>query len=154
MTELEDVIHIPSESAPTLSMLDSGLKRFMSLCASYHGEAGTAIPPMYFTNVNEYTEQYLQSPFQLEHACELILDSELFAFHSERMCEILVDEAQSVSNPFRFPPSQMISLSPLVLYRQQTPITNSSYTTSSYTTAVVLQNFFDRLNVGPSSFLI
>lgn len=111
MTELEDVIHIPSESAPTLSMLDSGLKRFMSLCASYHGEAGTAIPPMYFTNVNEYTEQYLQSPFQLEHACELILDSELFAFHSERMCEILVDEAQSVSNPFRFPPSQMISLS-------------------------------------------
>ena len=36
--ELEDVIHIPSESTPTLSMLDSALKRFMSLCTSYHGE--------------------------------------------------------------------------------------------------------------------
>jgi len=44
-----------------------------------------------------FEEQYLQSPFQLEHACELLLDSELFAFHSERMCEILTDEAQSVS---------------------------------------------------------
>lgn len=43
------------------------------------------------------TEQYLQSPLQLEHACDLILDSELFAFHSERMCEILTDEVAVVS---------------------------------------------------------
>ncbi len=43
------------------------------------------------------TEQYLQSPLQLEHACEFILDSELFAFHSERMSEILTDEAAGVS---------------------------------------------------------
>jgi len=43
-----------------------------------------------------FPEQYLQSPLQLEHACNLILDSELFVFHSERMCEILVDDAQSV----------------------------------------------------------
>jgi len=43
-----------------------------------------------------FLEQYLQSPLQLEHACNLILDSELFVFHSERMCEILVDDAQSV----------------------------------------------------------
>jgi hypothetical protein len=42
-------------------------------------------------------EQYLQSPLQLEHACNLIFDSELFAFHSERMCEILTDEAAAVS---------------------------------------------------------
>jgi hypothetical protein len=41
-------------------------------------------------------EQYLQSPLQLEHACEYILDSELFAFHSERMCEILTDEVAQV----------------------------------------------------------
>lgn len=52
---------------------------------------------VFHTHANEYTEQYLQSPFQLEHACELLLDSELFTFHSERMCEILVDDAQSVS---------------------------------------------------------
>jgi hypothetical protein len=36
-----------------------------------------------------HEEQYLQSPSQLEHACELLLDSDLFAFYSERMCEIL-----------------------------------------------------------------
>ena len=41
-------------------------------------------------------EQYLQSPLQLEHACEFIFDSELFVFHSERMCEILTDEAAVV----------------------------------------------------------
>jgi hypothetical protein len=43
-----------------------------------------------------FLEQYLQSPMQLEHACTLILNSELFVFHSERMCEILVDDAQRV----------------------------------------------------------
>ena len=47
-------------------------------------------------------EQYLQSPLQLEHACDFILDSELFAFHSERMCEILTDEAAGVSSTFFF----------------------------------------------------
>jgi hypothetical protein len=43
-----------------------------------------------------FPEQYLQSPLQLEHACNLIVESELFAFHSERMCEIMADEARSV----------------------------------------------------------
>jgi hypothetical protein len=42
------------------------------------------------------TEQYLQSPLQLEHACEMIIDSELFEFHSERMSDILVNDVQSV----------------------------------------------------------
>lgn len=42
------------------------------------------------------TEQYLQSPLQFDHACDLLLDSELFAFHSERMCEIMVDDVQLV----------------------------------------------------------
>lgn len=42
------------------------------------------------------TEQFLQSPLQLEHACELILDSELFEFHSERMLDIITDNAQTV----------------------------------------------------------
>lgn len=35
---------------------------------------------------------------QLEHACELLLQSELFAFHSERMCGNIVDEVQKVCN--------------------------------------------------------
>lgn len=46
------------------------------------------------------TEKYLQSPLQLEHACELILESELFAFHSERMCEIIMDDIQSVRRTY------------------------------------------------------
>lgn len=42
------------------------------------------------------TEQYLQTSMQLEHACELLLQAELFAFHSERMCDNIVDEVQKV----------------------------------------------------------
>lgn len=33
---------------------------------------------------------------QLEHACGLLLDSELFAFHSERMCELAIEDVKSV----------------------------------------------------------
>ncbi|KAF9788112.1 hypothetical protein BJ322DRAFT_606215 [Thelephora terrestris] len=77
-SELEDILHLPSD--PTLSRLDSTLKRFVSFCASYH-------------------EQYLQTSMQLEHACELLLHSELFAFHSERMCDNIVDEVQKRTDP-------------------------------------------------------
>jgi hypothetical protein len=37
-TELEDILNLPDDDAPTLSLLDSTLKRFLSLCATYHGE--------------------------------------------------------------------------------------------------------------------
>lgn len=36
MAELEDIVHI--QSNPTLSRLDATLKRFITFCASYHGE--------------------------------------------------------------------------------------------------------------------
>ncbi|KIJ63583.1 hypothetical protein HYDPIDRAFT_182204 [Hydnomerulius pinastri MD-312] len=79
-SELDDVLRLPSDGSATLSMLDTTLRRFISLCASYH-------------------EQYLQSPLQLEHACQLLLDSELFTFHSERMCELAIGEVQSKTDP-------------------------------------------------------
>ncbi|KAF7342139.1 DUF2013 domain-containing protein [Mycena venus] len=79
-SELEDILELPKDEAHTLSLLDATLKRYLALCAAYH-------------------EQYLQSPLQLEHACNLIVESELFAFHSERMCEILGDEARSNTDP-------------------------------------------------------
>ncbi|KAL0575396.1 pre-rRNA processing [Marasmius crinis-equi] len=83
-SELEDLVNLPKENIPTLEQLDGTLKRYVAFCACYH-------------------EQYLQSPLQLEHACHLILDSELFAFHSERMCDILTNEAKSSTNPhFQF----------------------------------------------------
>ncbi|KAI0672096.1 hypothetical protein C8Q78DRAFT_1124830 [Trametes maxima] len=77
-SELEDILHLPDDS--TLSKLDSTLRRYISFCAAYH-------------------EQYLQSPLQLEHACNTLLDSELFTFHNERMCELLVLDAQTSTDP-------------------------------------------------------
>ncbi|KAJ7216404.1 hypothetical protein GGX14DRAFT_604625 [Mycena pura] len=79
-SELEDILELPKDEAHTLFLLDSTLKRYLALCAAYH-------------------EQYLQSPLQLEHACNLIVESELFAFHSERMCEIITEEGRSNTDP-------------------------------------------------------
>lgn len=77
-SELEDILRIPPDV--TLSQLDATLRRFIQLAAAYH-------------------EQYLQSPLQMEHACGLLLDSELFKFHSERMCELCLEDAQHDTNP-------------------------------------------------------
>ncbi|KAN0125273.1 Protein of unknown function (DUF2013) domain containing protein [Lactarius tabidus] len=95
-SELEDILKIPVNAS--LSLLDATLKRSISFSASYH-------------------EQYLQSPLQLEHACNLIFDSELFAFHSERMCEILTDEAAANTDPH----TQFILFSILLLYGRRNP---------------------------------
>lgn len=35
--ELDDILRLPSDDSATLSMLDAALRRFASLCASYHG---------------------------------------------------------------------------------------------------------------------
>ncbi|KAF8960869.1 hypothetical protein BDZ97DRAFT_1273337 [Flammula alnicola] len=79
-SELEDILRLPQDEAPTLSLLDATLRHFMALCATYH-------------------EQYLQSPLQLEHACNLLVDSELFEFHSERMVDIIIDDARTITDP-------------------------------------------------------
>lgn len=92
-SELDDVLRVPSDGSATLSMLDTALRRFMSLCASYH-------------------EQFLQSPMQLEHACNLLLDSELFVFHSERMCELVIEDVKSKTDPH----SQLILYSVLLFH--------------------------------------
>ncbi|RPD60621.1 hypothetical protein L226DRAFT_545118 [Lentinus tigrinus ALCF2SS1-7] len=77
-SELEEILHLPPDV--TLSKLDSALRGFISFCAAYH-------------------EQYLQSPLQLDHACDMLLASELFQFHSERMCELMVGDAQTTTDP-------------------------------------------------------
>ncbi|KAF9451097.1 hypothetical protein P691DRAFT_808759 [Macrolepiota fuliginosa MF-IS2] len=97
-SELEDVVKLPSNEYQTLSLLDAALRRFLALCTAYH-------------------EQYLQSPLQLEHAFEMLLDSELFEFHSERMCEIIVDDARSNTDPH----SQFISYNVLFWYGKRKP---------------------------------
>jgi len=92
-SELEDILRVPSDNTATLSMLDAALHRFVALCASYH-------------------EQFLQSPLQFEHACNLLLDSELFVFHSERMCELITEDIKANTNPH----SQLVLYSILLLY--------------------------------------
>ncbi|EIW79662.1 hypothetical protein CONPUDRAFT_83017 [Coniophora puteana RWD-64-598 SS2] len=92
-SELEDILRVPSDNTATLSMLDAALHRFVALCASYH-------------------EQFLQSPLQFEHACNLLLDSELFTFHSERMCELITEDIKSNTNPH----SQLVLYFILLLY--------------------------------------
>lgn len=92
-SELDDVLRVPSDGSATLSMLDTALRRFVSLCASYH-------------------EQFLQCPMQLEHACSLLLDSELFVFHSERMCELAIEDVKSKTDPH----SQLILYSVLLFH--------------------------------------
>ncbi|KAI0816916.1 hypothetical protein BC628DRAFT_1098166 [Trametes gibbosa] len=77
-SELEDILHLPEDL--TLDKLDDTLRRYISFCAAYH-------------------EQYLQSPLQLEHACDMLLACELFAFHSERMSELLTGDAQTNTDP-------------------------------------------------------
>ncbi|KAI8996664.1 hypothetical protein BD414DRAFT_478703 [Trametes punicea] len=77
-SELEDILHIPED--PTLSKLDGTLRRYLSFCAAYH-------------------EQYLQTPLQLDHACDILLNSELFTFHNERMSELLAEDAQNTTDP-------------------------------------------------------
>lgn len=36
-SELDDLLRIPASGTVTLSLLDTTLRRFVSLCASYHG---------------------------------------------------------------------------------------------------------------------
>jgi hypothetical protein len=97
--ELEDILDLPDDEAPTLSLLDATLRRSLVLCATYHGTCQRFHLIEEALNCLYSTEQYLQSPLQLEHACNMLLDSELFAFHSERMCEIIADDTQTVRLP-------------------------------------------------------
>lgn len=95
--ELEDLLRMPNDNAPTLSLLDSTLRRFLTLCATYHG-LFPLLDTLHFLDLTYVcgAEQYLQSPLQLEHAFNMLLGSELFQFHSERMCEIIVEEGLKV----------------------------------------------------------
>ncbi|KAI0329754.1 hypothetical protein GY45DRAFT_1279051 [Cubamyces sp. BRFM 1775] len=95
-SELEEILHIPEDC--TLSKLDATLRRYISFCAAYH-------------------EQYLQSPLQLDYACDMLLNSELFAFHSERMSELLADDAQTNTDPHY----EMILYSVMLSYGRRKP---------------------------------
>ncbi|KAI0788074.1 hypothetical protein C8Q74DRAFT_1196509 [Fomes fomentarius] len=121
-SELEDMLHFPDDI--TLDKLDGTLRRYVSFCAAYH-------------------EQYLQSPLQLEHACDMVLRSELFSFHSERMCDLLVSDAQSNTDPHY----EMILYSLMLSYGRR----NASFLRSQKRWQTLLPLLMDhvRLDVDP-----
>ncbi|KAH7091789.1 hypothetical protein BKA62DRAFT_723976 [Auriculariales sp. MPI-PUGE-AT-0066] len=89
--ELEDTVKIPDR--PTLSQLDGRLRLYISLCATYH-------------------QQYLQAQMQLEHAVNMLLASELFEYHSDRMSNLLLEDAVANTNPHQ----QLVMHKTLLLY--------------------------------------
>ncbi|GJJ14706.1 hypothetical protein Clacol_008973 [Clathrus columnatus] len=90
--ELEDILQI-SPSTCSLSVLDAALRQFIAFCATYH-------------------QQYLQTPVQLEHACTLLIGSELFHFHSERLSSLVISDALTNTDPH----AQLILQHILLLY--------------------------------------
>lgn len=57
-------------------------------------------------------ELYLQTSLQLEHACSLLLESEIFSWHSERLSNILLATAANDTNPH----CELIVHSALLIY--------------------------------------
>ncbi|KAG8806904.1 hypothetical protein FRC17_004735, partial [Serendipita sp. 399] len=89
--ELEDVLAVDSKAQ--LSRIDNALKTFVLICSQYH-------------------QLYLQTSLQLEHACSLLLESEIFSWHSERLSEILMSVAANDTNPH----CELIVHSTLLIY--------------------------------------
>ncbi|KAF9515953.1 hypothetical protein BS47DRAFT_732139 [Hydnum rufescens UP504] len=77
-SELGDILSLPKDA--TLHTLDGNLRNFITFCATHH-------------------ERYLSTLAQLDHCCNLLLDSEFFTFHSERSCDTLLDDARSNTDP-------------------------------------------------------
>ncbi|OCF37771.1 hypothetical protein I316_00898 [Kwoniella heveanensis BCC8398] len=76
--EIELIAAVPE--AATLAQLDNTLRMFVTFCAAYH-------------------DTYLPSIEAMQNAIDLLLDSELFTFHYERMVGILMTDAQENTNP-------------------------------------------------------
>ncbi|KAG8949950.1 hypothetical protein FRC03_000186 [Tulasnella sp. 419] len=78
--EIEDVLSVTHSSSVSLAVLDNALKTFITLCAEHH-------------------ELFLQTKAQLDHAIGLLLDCELFTFHSERSTDIVLEHAKANTDP-------------------------------------------------------
>ncbi|WVQ97728.1 hypothetical protein IAU59_004842 [Kwoniella sp. CBS 9459] len=76
--EIELIVAVPEGA--TLAQLDNTLRMFVTFCAAYH-------------------DTYLPSIEVMESAISLLLDSELFTFHYDRMIGILMTDAQENTNP-------------------------------------------------------
>jgi len=62
-------------------------------------------------------ERYLQTSLQLEHACSMLLESDIFSWHSERLSEIILSTAATDTNPH----CELIVHSALLIYGRRNP---------------------------------
>ncbi|KAG8950829.1 hypothetical protein FRC04_007061 [Tulasnella sp. 424] len=76
--ELEDTINITTDTS--LAGIDYALRAFVTLCANNH-------------------DRFLQTNAQLDHACELLLESELIGTHSQRSTDHILNDAKSNVDP-------------------------------------------------------
>ena len=57
----------------------------------------SSCPCNYGLGLTLVLDLYLRDPSEMQHAVELLLESELFEFHYERMVGIMMGDAQEVS---------------------------------------------------------
>ncbi|KIM25009.1 hypothetical protein M408DRAFT_75011, partial [Serendipita vermifera MAFF 305830] len=94
--ELHEILDVNSKEQ--LSIIDGAVKTFISFCTQYH-------------------ELYLQTSLQLEHACSMLLESEIFSWHSERLSDIILSTAANDTNPH----CELIVHSALLIYGRRNP---------------------------------
>ncbi|KAL7423348.1 pre-rRNA processing [Cryptotrichosporon argae] len=76
--EVEAIVDVPDNA--TLVALDNTLRMFVTFCAAYH-------------------DRYLIGAHEMQHAAGMLLESELFTYHYERMVGLMMAEAQENTNP-------------------------------------------------------
>lgn len=112
-TELKDILSV--SRTESLSRIDNALKSFVSFCAGYDGKFS-------WLGLDAHTYQsilarYLQTSLQLEHACTLLLDSDIFSWHSGRLSDMLINMAASNTDPH----CELIVHSALLMYGRRNP---------------------------------
>lgn len=120
-TELEEILNLPS--SVSLESLDNTLRMVISLFSTSHGKLATRSRSLDVFLSYPYTfsifgsnrrlililililinapiptcvDKYMASPGESAHAYHLVLRSDLFRYHSERMINLILAEAEEV----------------------------------------------------------
>src|SRR5258706_3936370 len=112
-TELKDILSV--SRTESLSRIDNALKSFVSFCAEYDGK-------FLWLGLDAHAHEcilgrYLQTSLQLEHACTLLFDSDIFSWHSGRLSDMLINMAASNTDPH----CELIVHSTLLIYGRRNP---------------------------------
>lgn len=90
----------------TLTQLDNTLRMFVTFCAAYHGALSSSVLSFVKPRCDNRhmptkpllipTDEYLSSAQEMYQAIELLLESELYTFHYERMVALMMADALEV----------------------------------------------------------